>query len=162
VSNFLSNYIQIELSLSVIDMNKLTNKYLLDYLKSQARNKIVFHSQQDPGLQSIDIGLKLSERIYNFKESDKIAMRVSDALNYILNESIVHHEGFGKYLSIENLGILFEPELKHDFSRMLDSYSQNNVLFVKWVGEMDEDNIYFLTMENGIKINIKNLSHIVI
>jgi hypothetical protein len=69
---------------------------------------------------------------------------------------------FGRYLSIENIGVLFEPELKLDFASLLDSYSQNNVLFVKWEGEIDAENIYFLTKEKGIKKNIKNLSHIVI
>jgi len=89
-------------------------------------------------------------------------MRVSSELDRILNAAISNHDLFGKYLSIENLGILFEPELKIDFNRLLDSYSQNNALFVKWDGEIDSENIYFLTKENGIKINIKNVSHIAI
>jgi hypothetical protein len=87
-------------------------------------------------------------------------MRVSSELDRILHAAISNHDLFGKYLSIENLGVLFEPELKIDFNRLLDSYSQNNALFVKWDGEIDAESIYFLTKENGIKINIKNVSHI--
>jgi hypothetical protein len=89
-------------------------------------------------------------------------MRVSSELDRVLNAAISNHDVFGKYLSIENLGILFESELKIDFNRLLVSFSQNNVLFIKWEGEFDTENVYFLTTENGIKINIKNLSHIVI
>lgn len=133
---------------------------IVDYIKSNARNKIIFHSQNIPDLESVNIGLRISECIYNFKESGRIAMKVSSELDKILNSSISNHLVFGKYLSIKNLAILFEPELKIDFARLLDSYSQNNTLFIKWDGEIDAENIYFLTKENGIKINIKNLSHI--
>ena len=143
-------------------MNTPIVNNITEYIKSQSRNKIIFHSQDISDLESVNIGLQISESIYNFKEPGRISMKVSSDLSEILNASISHHEVFGRYLSIENLGILFEPEMKLDFTRLLDSYSQNNVLFVKWDGEIDADNIYFLTKENGIKINIKNLSHIVI
>lgn len=143
-------------------MNKQIINIIADYIKSQARNKIIFHTQNFSELESINIGLRISESIYNFKVPGRIAMRVSSEFYDILNASTSHHELFGRYLSIENLGILFEPELKYDFTRMLDSFSQNNVLFVKWNGVIDTDNIYFQTKENGIKIKIKNLSHIAI
>lgn len=84
-----------------------------------------------------------------------MAMRVSSELDRILNTAISYHNLFGSYLWIENIGVLFEPELKLDFTRMLDSYSQNNLLLVKWEGEIVSDNTYFLTKENGIKTNIK-------
>jgi len=135
---------------------------IMDYIQSQARNKIIFYSEDISDLKSVNIGLRISESIYNFKEPGRIPMRVSSELDKILHAAISNHDLFGKYLSIENLGILFEPALKIDFNRILDSYSQNNVLFVKWDGEMDVENIYFLTKENGIKINIKNVSHIAI
>lgn len=143
-------------------MNTPIVNNIVEYIKSQSRNKIIFHSQDISDLESINIGLRISERIYNYKEPDRISMRVSSELNDILNASVSHHEMFGKYLSIGNLGILFEPDLKHDFARMLENFSQNNVLFVKWDGEIDTNNLYFQTKENGIKINIKNLSHIAI
>mgnify|MGYP001465387391 FL=1 len=135
---------------------------ITDYIQSQARNKVIFHSQDLSDLITVNVGLRISENIYNFKEPGRISMRVSSELDRILNAAISNHDLFGKYLSIENLGILFEPELKIDFNRLLDSYSQNNALFVKWDGEIDSENIYFLTKENGIKINIKNVSHIAI
>lgn len=132
----------------------------MDYIQSQARNKIIFYSEDISDLKSVNVGLRISENIYNFKEPGRISMRVSSELDRVLNAAISNHDLFGKYLSIENLGILFEPELKIDFNRLLDSYSQNNALFVKWDGEIDAESIYFLTKENGIKINIKNVSHI--
>ena len=143
-------------------MNKPIINILTDYIKSQSRNKNIFHSQDISEIVTVNIGLQISESIYNFKEQGRIAMRVSSELDQILNAAISRHDVFGRYLSIENLGILFEPELKLNFALLLDSYSQNNVLFVKWEGEIDADNLYFLTEENGVKISIKNISHIII
>jgi hypothetical protein len=143
-------------------MSKPINQAITDYIKSQSRNKIIFYSQDISALQSVNVGLRLSESIYNLNEPGRIAMRVLSELDGILNAAISQHDVFGRYLSIENIGVLFEPELKLDFASLLDSYSQNNVLFVKWEGEIDAENIYFLTKEKGIKKNIKNLSHIVI
>ncbi len=143
-------------------MNQPIINTIADYIQSQSRNKIIFHSRNLSELESVNIGLRISESIYNLKESGRIAMKVSSELDRILNSAISNHDLFGDYLSIDNLGILFEPELKIDFNRLLDRYSQNNVLFVKWDGDMDAESIYFLTKENGIKINIKNLSYIVL
>ncbi len=143
-------------------MNQPIINTIADYIQSQSRNKIIFHSRNLSELESVNIGLRISESIYNLKESGRIAMKVSSELDRILNSAISNHDLFGDFLSIDNLGILFEPELKIDFNRLLDRYSQNNVLFVKWDGDMDAESIYFLTKENGIKINIKNLSYIVL
>jgi hypothetical protein len=143
-------------------MNTIIINSIVGYIKSQARNKIVFYSNVIPQIDLVDLGLRISESIYNIKEHGKLSLIVKNELKEILDSSISHHDLFGRYLSIENLGILFEPELKIDLVRLLDSYSQNNVLFVKWEGDIDTDNIYFLTKENGIKINIRNLSHIAI
>jgi len=143
-------------------MSKPINQTITDYIKSQSRNKIIFHSQDFSDFESVNIGLRISENIYNLNELGRTSMRVLTELDGILNAGISQHDVFGSYLSVKNLGILFESELKIDFARLLDSYSQNNVLFVKWDGEIDSENIYFLSKENGIKINIKNLSHVVI
>jgi len=143
-------------------MSKPINQTITDYIKSQSRNNIIFHSQDFSDFESVNIGLRISENIYNLNELGRTSMRVLTELDGILNAGISQHDVFGSYLSVKNLGILFESELKIDFARLLDSYSQNNVLFVKWDGEIDSENIYFLSKENGIKINIKNLSHVVI
>ena len=132
------------------------------YANSQSRNKIVFHRNEIQDITTIDLGLSLANSIYNFQETSNVSMMVIAELSKILGSAVSQHQEFGKYLSVENTGILLEPALKIDFRRFMDSYSQNNLLFVKWEGETDADNIYFLTKERGININIQNLSHIVL
>jgi hypothetical protein len=141
-------------------MIKQKTDRIIVFIKSQSGNKVVFHTQDITHLESVNIGERISESIYHFKEPSRIAMQVSSVLSDLLNASISNHDMFGSYLAIENLGILFEPELKVDFARLLENYSQNNLLFVKWDGEIDANYLYFLTKEDGIKVNIKNLSHI--
>lgn len=133
-----------------------------DYIISQSRNKIVIHESDITTIDPVNVGQRLSQAISNFKGTRKSPTGVMMELEKVLDASIAQHDAYGRYLSIENLGILFEPELKIDFSRLLDKYSQNNVLFVKWDGEIDSNNIYFLSKENGIQTNLKNLSHLVI
>ena len=132
------------------------------YIKTQSRNKIIFHRNEIPELVSVNIGYRISEGIYNTKETRKISMIATAEIDRLLNAAIISHDLFGRYLSLQNLGIFFEPEIKLNFTQLLDNYSQNNVLFVHWVGEIDTENLYFLTKENGIITEIKNLSHIVI
>ncbi len=143
-------------------MSKPIIDIIAAYAKSYARNKIVLFRENIPGIEPINVSFLLSEAIFNLKETDKFSLRASRILEAILQNAISTHPLYGKMLAIENIGILFEPELKIDFTLLLDRYSQNNALFVQWKGEIDREHLYFLTKEHGIKINIKNLSHIVL
>jgi len=89
-----------------------------------------------------------------------LSMLVTLELEKIFNANTFKHDLFGNILAISNIGILFEPDLKQDIIRIIEKYSFNNVLFVKWDGEIDNENLYFLTKQNGEKISIKNLSFI--
>jgi hypothetical protein len=142
-------------------MNKHREK-VTQYIRTNSRNKIVFFRDTIAGIEPVNIGLVLSESIFNFKDKGKLPMKVSMELDIILQGAITRHEDYGKILSIANVGILFENELKIDFGRILDNYSQNQLLIVQWPGEIKNGNLYFLTKEKGTKINISNLSHIIL
>lgn len=141
-----------------MDLN--TAEKIKAYISSLSRNRIVFHQQVFPGMEYIDLGKELSKAIFNQLNQTKLSMRALVELEKILEKGVKNHDKYGTFLAISNLGILFEPELKLDFYSFLEKYSKTNVLFVKWEGEMDSDQLYFLTKQNGIKINIKNISHI--
>lgn len=143
-------------------MSNSIYKQILSFANAQSRNKVVFHRQPIPDLQVTNVSVSLSELIYNFKEVKRLPMKASLLLEKLLNEAVFQNEHLGNCLAIHNIGMLFEPELKLDFAQLLNNYSQNNLLFVKWEGEIDGENLYFLTKEKGIKTNIKHLSHIVI
>lgn len=135
---------------------------ILEYINSQSRNKIVFYNKEILDVKPIDMGRQLAQRIYNFKEDTKLPIKVTLEIEEIINDSETHHASYGSIKAISNLGILMEPELKQDLTRLMEKHSNGNVLFIKWDGEIDQDNLYFLSKEKGLKINIKNLSHIII
>ena len=133
-----------------------------NYIKSQSRNKIVFYKQDFLAIDSIDVGKKLSLEIMSIAYDTKIGMKSLIIMDELFTSSFSNNSEYGKYLAIHNLGILFEPELKTDFVQLLDKYSSSNTLFVKWEGEIEDGTLYYLTKERGQKIDIKNLSHIII
>lgn len=133
-----------------------------NYIKSQSRNKIVFYKQEFLAIDSIDVGKKLSHKIMSIASDTKIGMKSLIIMDELFTSSFSNNSEYGKYLAIHNLGILFEPELKTDFVQLLDKYSSSNTLFVKWEGEIEDGILYYLTKERGQKIDIKNLSHIII
>lgn len=135
---------------------------ILSFLKTQSRNKIVFYRNSINDIPEIDLGTALSQVLFNLNDLTKLPMKVSLELENMLNTATIDHEIYGRTLAISNLGILFEPELKVDFNNLLEKYSNTNTLFVKWEGAIDNENLYFLSKEKGIKININKLSHIAI
>lgn len=141
-------------------METLIENQISSYLKSQSRNKIVFYKDNIFDFSAIDVGNLLAQAIFNLKDESKLPMRISSELELILKEAVIDHKCYGRILAISNIGILFEPDLKQDFNRLLDNNSNSNALFVLWPGEIDEEYIYFLTKDQGKKIDIKNLSHI--
>ena len=138
------------------------SKVLSSYLKSQSRNKIVLNKQDVIGIEAIDVGKKLSHEIRSIVSDAKIGMKSLIIMDELFSSSMRDNSVYGKHLAIQNVGILFEPELKTDFLQILDKYYSSNTLFVKWEGEIEDGILYFLTKEKGQKIDIKNLSHIVI
>ena len=143
-----------------MQMNKSIE--ILSFLKTQSRNKIVFYRNSINDIPEIDLGTELSQVLFNLNDLTKLPMKVSLELENMLNTATIDHQIYGRTLAISNLGILFEPELKVDFYNLLEKYSNTNALFVKWEGAIDNENLYFLSKEKGIKININKLSHIVI
>ena len=135
---------------------------IISYIKNQSRNKIVFCKEFIPDIQSLNVGSSISKLINNISKNERFALIAKSKLEELLINSTTDNVKFGKVLFIYNLGILFEPELKLNFLALIDKYSKNNTLFILWDGEIENDNLYFLSKHKGEKINIKNLSHIII
>ena len=140
----------------------MNNQKLLTFINSQKRNKIVIHEDSLPGLHSIDLGKKLAYVLKPIVNHKRLPLKCLSLIVSILSTSIEEDKLYGKYLAIQNLGILLEPDLKLDLAYLLDNFSTSNTLFVEWEGEIEGDNLYFQTKHKGKKIDISHLSHIVI
>ena len=131
-----------------------------NYLKSNSRNKIVIHRCQFDNVNTIDVGVELSKQIEDLTNDNRFTLKVKSKLDELIYNSIHNHHQFGEIISIKNLGILFEPNLKIDFHSFIDNLSKTNCLFIECDGEIENENLYFLTKSKGITINIKNLSNL--
>lgn len=129
------------------------------FVSTKSRNKIVFHNQ-DLGFETLDLGYVLSEEIVGLSQTKHFALRIKTILERILAEHITEHPEIGKILSLSNFGILFEKELKIDFRALLENLSLNNLLMVKWEGEIIDNKLYFLSKEEGVEVDVKNLNYI--
>ena len=114
------------------------------------------------GISPLNIGQLVAKEIQPLLDDKRFSMKAMIAIDNILSESIGGYNKYGKLIAIENLGILFDPDLKLNFHQLLDKHSSSNALFIKWDGEIENDNLYFLSKKRGIKIDLKNISHIII
>lgn len=133
-----------------------------DYLNTTTRNKIIFFRSDIPGIEPIDLGNKVAHSISKIVNDIRLSFKAKLIIEDVLSSSIIKHDNYGKLLAITNIGILFEPDLKIDIINLFDSYSSGNPLFIRWKGEIDNGKLFFLSKQNGIKVEFKNLSHIII
>lgn len=133
-----------------------------NYINNQTRNTIIVHNEEVYNIEYLNIGKELSKSISSITNNNKLSLKSKDIIDKVLNNSKKSHNEYGDYIAIRNLGILFEDELKISIETLLDKYSKNNSLFILWEGEIEPNKLFFLSKENGIEVNIKNLSHIII
>ena len=109
------------------------------YLSSQSRNKIVIFTAPLNGIIPFDIGVMISRAIELLTDDKRISLKFNDILDDIFNSLIIESEKYGKILSIKNIGILFEKDLKIDVLHLFDKYSRTNTLFIQWEGEVENN-----------------------
>lgn len=135
---------------------------LSEYISSSSRNKLVFLKENVLNLKFLDVGKSFSSKILSQSEDPRLSLKSKIILDKLLLDSMNVDDVHGKYLALSNIGILFEPELKIDIINLFDTYSKGNILFVKWEGETENTNLYFTKKQNGIKIELNNISHIIL
>lgn len=131
-------------------------------LGQRSRNKIIVLTEEPENLSFLDLGAALSSALQNVQDRKDISHMVLHELELLFSQHTLQMDDQTYYLALKNIGILFEKELNLDIPKLLDRFSQNNILFLKWDGLADQNNLYFLTKENGIKINTSNLRYITI
>lgn len=83
------------------------------------------------GCGVVNVGEVLSEELAQCDlKSCVLPMMANDLLREILDERVVEQEGGVKCLVLENLSILFEPELALDVESLFRSYARSVVLVI--------------------------------
>ena len=133
----------------------LTIQDIAYYLQQNTRNKIVFCRESIDGIRFINVGLELSQILGdNPDDIDGADTAYKQVLGQSQENSVI-----GMYLALENIGILFEPDLRLDVRSILDAYSKNQSLLIMTDAEITDDRFYFLRKGDGTEVNLQGLSY---
>lgn len=125
--------------------------------------KLVFLKDHTTAIPySLDIGFELAKKLKNVETEPKLPLIANSKVHELIEESIIKDDKHGDVYSIKNIGILFEPELKIDFVSLCKKYSRGSTFIIEQQGEIDDKNLYFLTRENGRKIELTDLNYTVL
>jgi len=143
-------------------MNDCKDK-IVGFINSYPRNRLIINTENfyTEVVNWLDIGKLLALELSN-TDKRKIVFRINQLLDDVIVKNKIQHKEFGETIAIKNIGILMESELKFNVEKFLSDYSQNNTLILKWEGEIDTNQLYFLTKNDNHKIDLNNISHIVI
>lgn len=135
---------------------------IVSFLNTNPRNRlIILQNVQENDFVFTDLGYELSNAIRGNANHKQTSMFASEELEKIIQGNVKKHPVIGNYIGIKNLGIMMEDALKLNMLFFLNSHSQNNTLIVDWVGEIDQDSLYFLSKKEGKVINLIGINHII-
>ena len=86
--------------------------------------------QRQEGIPCVNVSLELSRQLLSLTERQR-ALQLAQVL-----ETIVAAAGSSRVL-LDNIELLFSPELQQDPLRLLESLSRNRLLLVAWPGTVD-------------------------
>lgn len=136
-------------------------KKIIQFVKTHPRNRLVIAKHFTPEVSYVDIGKSLSLKLQGIPEVNHPNLTVK-FLDEIVDLNLRYSEEFGNYIAFDNIGILLEKDLKMDLKTILEKYSRDTTLILKWEGEIEESHLYFLSKEKGIEINLKDITHIML
>jgi len=103
------------------------------YAEGDARNKIVVSASRIAPLLYVDVGRELATML------ERLGLNANaDALCGELFARQQRDESIGKYLAIDNIGILFEPDLHLNIRALLGNASKSQTLIIRIDGELKE------------------------
>lgn len=135
-----------------------TIKDIIAYCKLEGRNKVVFSESYIDRLQYINVGHEITSSLTKESWESDINKGV---LNQQLFDSFYYHDLIGRYLAIENIGVLFEEKLNLNLRNKFDQSSIGQVLIVQVKGEVGNWAFSFYGSEQ-FTINISVLSPIIL
>jgi hypothetical protein len=133
---------------------------IADYLAQATRNRLVFCHEQIEGLTFVNVGKVLAESLVKQDlRSPMIAYMAEEVLDEILSSTKVDDE-IGSYVALDNIGVLFEPDLAFNLKSVIDSASTNKVVIIHSDGIIKSDRYYFLQEGDASFIDLHGLSYI--
>lgn len=142
------------------------NKQIEAFLSAAPRYKLVVLKADSSNsvADSVDIGKELSVVISGIDRRDDVRFQfaVQDAIDDIISSHICNDETFGKYIIMENPGILFETALNVDICSLLKRISKNTLVILLWPGVIRSDRLCFLSESSDLFISQTDINYAII
>jgi hypothetical protein len=137
----------------------LLNNRILPYINEFPRNRIVISNHALRGFDYINVGYELARLAQKYEFEDSGYRLVTEFENMIRN-SVSQLEPFGNVIALENIGFLLDERLNFSLRSFLERNSQNQLIVLNWNGEIENNEMCFLTRESGIRIDLKRLNYL--
>ena len=125
---------------------------IANYMEQNTRNKIVFCKTCIDGIQYINVGCFVARLL-------QAGVSALDACQQLFSQQTYIDDVIGRYLALDNVGILLEPELKIDLRNLLDTQSKNQCLLIRSDAEITDDAFGWLSANSGISFSLFGLSY---
>ena len=133
---------------------------IVEFLSQATRNRLVFCHEHIDGLLFTNVGKVLAESLKEENlRSQMVAYAAEDFLAEILSSTRIDSV-IGKYVALENIGILFEPELGFNLKSTLDNASTNKTIIICSDAFIKKNRLYFLQEGDNYTIDLNGLSFI--
>lgn len=113
---------------------------------------------------AVNVGREMASVISGLDRNDSLGFcfLVEEAFRKAVKNGTYCDEKYGSVVVLENVGILFEPELELNFTELLKSISRNTLVVLLWPGEMDWERLYFLNHNSNIFINQSDINYCIL
>lgn len=114
--------------------------------------------------KAVNIGREMASVISGLDRNDSFGFGflVEEAFRRAIKKNTFSDEKYGNVVVMENVGILFEPELGLNFTELLKSISKNTLVVLLWPGEMDWERLYFLNRNSNVFINQSDINYFIL
>ncbi len=85
----------------------------------------------------INLNLALSERLLNLSNAERISLDLDDIMSDIVNKNT------SEVILIDNIEIIFNPELKRDPLQLFRHISRNKTIIVSWPGSYENQKLSY-------------------
>jgi len=135
-------------------------QHIAQYLAQAARNRLVFCHEHIEDLIFTDVGKVMANALKDENlRSQMVAYAAEDFLADILSSPQID-SSLGKYIALENIGILFEPELGFNLKATLDNASTNKTIIICSEAQIKDNRLYFLQEGDSLSVDLTGLSYL--
>ena len=135
-------------------------QHIAQYLAQAARNRLVFCHEHIEDLIFTDVGKVMANALKDKNlRSQMVAYAAEDFLADILSSPQID-SSLGKYIALENIGILFEPELGFNLKATLDNASTNKTIIICSEAQIKDNRLYFLQEGDSLSVDLTGLSYL--